>query len=100
MKKPDAFEHSAPALYDRFMGPLLFEPYARVVAERALAFHPARILEIAAGTGILTEALHRALPAARIVATDINAAMLAFAAQRVSSENVTFQPADALALPF
>ena len=25
---------STPALYDRYMGPLLFEPYAKLVAER------------------------------------------------------------------
>jgi hypothetical protein len=28
------FKHSATALYDRYMGPLLFEPYAQVVADR------------------------------------------------------------------
>jgi hypothetical protein len=28
------FAHSTPALCDRYMGPLLFEPYAKLVAER------------------------------------------------------------------
>lgn len=94
------FEHSTPALYDRYMGPLLFEPYAQVVADRAALLRPRRILELAAGTGIVTQALYRAMPEAEILATDINPAMLAFAAQRVRSPHVSFQPADALNLPF
>jgi ubiquinone/menaquinone biosynthesis C-methylase UbiE len=94
------FKHSTPALYDRYMGPLLFEPYARLVSHRAAALRPARVLEIAAGTGILTEALHRAMPDARITATDINPAMLDMAEQRLRSKNVSFESADALALPF
>jgi SAM-dependent methyltransferase len=94
------FAGSIPGLYDRFLGPLLFEPYAQEVAERARALAPRRILETAAGTGIVTEALHRALPVAEIVATDLNPAMLEVAAARISSPAVTFQPADALDLPF
>jgi hypothetical protein len=44
-----AFKHSTPALYERYMGPLLFEPFARLVAERATLLQPTRILETAAG---------------------------------------------------
>ena len=95
-----SFKHSTPALYDRYMGPLLFEPYAKVVAERAALLQPQRILETAAGTGILTRALHGALPQAQIVATDVNAVMLEVAAQRLSTDRVSFQPADAQNLPF
>ena len=82
------------------MGPLLFEPYARLIAKRAALLQPARILETAAGTGIVTDALHRAMPEAEIVATDVNPAMLEFAAQRVRSHKVSFRPADAQDLPF
>ena len=95
-----AFSGSIPALYDRCLGPLLFEPYARDLAERVAAIAPRRILETAAGTGIVTAALVRALPDAEIVATDLNQAMLDLAAQRVHSPSVTFQQADAQALPF
>lgn len=94
------FAGSIPGLYDRYMGPMLFEPYARVVAERAKALHPARILETAAGTGIVTAALHDALPDAEIVATDLNQAMLDVAAGRIHSDKVSFSQADALSLPF
>jgi ubiquinone/menaquinone biosynthesis C-methylase UbiE len=94
------FAGSIPAIYDSHMVPLLFRPYARLIAERAKTLHPARILETAAGTGVVTEELHAALPDAEIVATDLNEPMLAQAAGRVTSPNVTFQYADALDLPF
>ena len=82
------------------MGPLLFEPYAKLVAERCALLQPDRILETAAGTGIVTQALHRADPLAEIVATDINPAMLEFATQALRSEHISFQHADAQNLPF
>jgi ubiquinone/menaquinone biosynthesis C-methylase UbiE len=94
------FAGSIPAIYDRYMVPLIFAPYAEVVAERAAEFKPSRILETAAGTGVVTEALHRALPEADITATDLNAPMLDQLAQRLDVPNVRFQPADAQALPF
>ena len=78
-----AFAGSIPALYDRYLGPLLFAPYAADIAARAAALEPRHILETAAGTGIVTEALARALPEADIVATDLNQAMLDVAAGRV-----------------
>jgi ubiquinone/menaquinone biosynthesis C-methylase UbiE len=94
------FTGSIPALYDRCLGPLLFRPFAIDVAHRVRDWRPGHVLETAAGTGILTEALQRALPQAEIVATDLNPAMLDVASQRVAPGKVTFQPADAQALPF
>ena len=94
------FAGSIPGLYDRYMGPMLFAPYARLVADRAKALRPARILETAAGTGIVTAALHDAFPEAEIVATDLNQAMLDVAAGRIGSDQVTFAAADAQHLPF
>ena len=94
------FAGSIPELYDRYMVPLLFRPYAELSAERARAFRPKRILETAAGTGVVTDALHRAIPDAEIVATDLNPPMLEEAAKRVGDGNVRFQRADALDLPF
>jgi ubiquinone/menaquinone biosynthesis C-methylase UbiE len=94
------FAGSIPAIYDQYMVPLVFAPYAKLVAERAATLRPQRILETAAGTGVVTEQLHRALPEAQIMATDLNAPMLEQAARRISASNVRFQPADAQALPF
>jgi ubiquinone/menaquinone biosynthesis C-methylase UbiE len=94
------FAHSTPQLYDRYMGPLLFEPYANLVAERCAALQPESILETAAGTGIVTRAVHRAIPWAQIIATDSNSAMLDFAMRALRSEHVLFRHADAQNLPF
>src|SRR5690349_6545183 len=95
------FEGSIPETYDRYLGPLLFEPYARDLAARLAALAPARVLETAAGTGVATRALARALPAGTaIVATDPSRPMLDLAAARLETAEVTWQQADALALPF
>jgi ubiquinone/menaquinone biosynthesis C-methylase UbiE len=61
---------------------------------------PARILETAAGTGIVTRAVHDAVPEAQIVATDVNQTAIEFAAQRHRAAPVTFRRADAQDLPF
>ncbi|MCW2542091.1 MAG: ubiE 4 [Frankiales bacterium] len=75
---------SMPAVYDRCLGPALFAPYASEVAERARLLAPRRVLELAAGTGIATAQLVRALPTAEITATDLNPAMISWGAERVS----------------
>lgn len=64
-----AFAGSIPEFYDRCLGPFLFEPYAADLAARAVLLRPRRVLETAAGTGIVTAALAEALPEAEIVAT-------------------------------
>jgi ubiquinone/menaquinone biosynthesis C-methylase UbiE len=100
MAETDVFKHSTPALYDRYMGPLLFAPYAEHVAKRVAGAQPDRILETAAGTGIATRAVKEALPEAEVIATDINPGVVEFAAQHFQSEGVTFQAADAQQLAF
>jgi SAM-dependent methyltransferase len=87
-----------PDVYDRVLGPVLFAPFAEHVAALAAARKPQRILELAAGTGIVTSELVRALPGADIVATDLNPAMVSWAADRVPG--ATWLPADAQALSF
>lgn len=94
-----AFTGSVPRNYDRYMGPLLFEPYAAEVARRSAALEPVAILETAAGTGIVTRALVEALPDAKIVATDLNQAMLAVAAEKLEGR-AELREADAQDLPF
>jgi ubiquinone/menaquinone biosynthesis C-methylase UbiE len=102
MTKVDTvFSGSIPALYDKHMGPVIFEPYARDLAGRLSFPGAARVLETAAGTGIVTRALLRSLPAAvTVVATDLNQPMLDHAAKQVSSNRVVWQKADAQSLPF
>lgn len=101
MKATDIqFAGSIPEFYDRCLGPFLFEPYADDLAARASSLRPRRILETAAGTGIVTAALLRALPEAEIVATDLNPDMLRVAGSKIETSRVTFAPADAQSLPF
>jgi ubiquinone/menaquinone biosynthesis C-methylase UbiE len=94
------FAGNVPSNYDRLMVPLIFQPYAEEIASRARDLRPKRILETAAGTGVVTEALHHALPDAEIVATDLNQPMLDVAAERVRSGHVRYVAADAQDLPF
>ncbi len=96
------FAGSIPEIYDRFLVPLIFEAYARDLAERLARVRPQDVLETAAGTGVLTRAIAAKLaPSARIVATDLNQPMLALAAARQPGENrISWRQADALALPF
>jgi SAM-dependent methyltransferase len=95
------FAGSIPDLYERHLGPLLFEPYARDLAARVRVEAGGRLLELACGTGRLTRHLVSALPSgATIDATDLNEAMTLVARQRVPAAAVTWGTADATALPF
>ena len=95
------FTGSIPKLYETHLVPLIFEPYATDLAARLHSRNPTRILEIAAGTGVVTRALAAALPeSVSIVATDLNQAMLDQAAATGTVRPVEWRQADALALPF
>ncbi len=96
------FSGSIPENYDRYMVPLIFEPFAADLARRAALLLPNAVLETAAGTGVLTRALAAKLPASAIyMVTDLNQPMLDYAASRQGSDNrLTWRQADALALPF
>jgi ubiquinone/menaquinone biosynthesis C-methylase UbiE len=96
------FAGSIPEIYDRLLVPLIFEPYARDLAARIVGAKPADVLETAAGTGVLTNAIVSRLPASsRITASDLNQPMLDRAAARKALEGrVSWRQADALVLPF
>jgi SAM-dependent methyltransferase len=96
-----AFVGSIPELYDRHLGPMIFEPYALDMADRVARLAPKRILEIAAGTGVVTRALARRFPGVPITATDLNQPMLDHAAKHAPAGSaITWQQADAQTLPF
>jgi SAM-dependent methyltransferase len=95
------FAGSMPKLYQEHLVPLIFEPYAQDLAQRLAARKPSRILEIAAGTGVVTRHLTAMLPAgAAIIATDLNQGMIAMARELGTSRPVMWREADALQLPF
>jgi SAM-dependent methyltransferase len=97
-----AFIGSIPENYDRYLGPCLFEPYASDIVQRVKPPEGASVLEIACGTGIVSLRLRNSLPkSVRLVATDLNEAMLAYAAHKFeSNQSVEWQQADATELPF
>jgi SAM-dependent methyltransferase len=95
------FSGSIPKLYDDYLVPLIFQPYAQDLVGRLASRKPARVLEIAAGTGVVTRLLASTLPAsAAIVATDLNRPMLELAAAVGTSRPVQWREADAMQLPF
>ena len=95
------FAGSIPKLYETYLVPLIFEPYAVDLANRLGSRSLSRVLEIAAGTGVVTRALASALPeSASIVATDLNQAMLDQAAAVGTKRPVEWRQADAMQLPF
>ena len=95
------FAGAVPEMYETLMVPLIFEPYALDLADRLAPRSPRRVLEIAAGTGVVTRRLAARLPAAAtIVATDLNQAMLDHAASVGTARKVEWRQADAMQLPF
>ncbi|MCX5520013.1 methyltransferase domain-containing protein [Kaistia defluvii] len=96
------FVGDIPEHYDLGLGPVLFRVAAEDLARRVEAHNPAVVLEIAAGTGILSRQLRDRLPASvRITITDLNAPMLERAQTKFQpGEQVEFQTADAMVLPF
>jgi SAM-dependent methyltransferase len=96
-----AFAGSIPKLYEAYLVPLIFEAYAADLATRLASQSPRRVLEVAAGTGVVTRAMARALAAdVSIVATDLNQAMLDEASAVGTARPVEWRQADAMQLSF
>ena len=96
-----SFTGSIPEFYDRYLGPFMFDAYARDLARRLFASPAAVVLETACGTGIVTRRVREALPPdVRIVATDLNQAMIDYARVSLKGADVHWRTADACELPF
>ena len=101
METDKVFAGSIPKVYEQYLVPLIFEPYATDLAKRLQSRRLASVLEIAAGTGVATRALDAALaPGVAIVATDLNPAMIEQARAVGTKRAVEWRPADAMQLPF
>lgn len=96
------FAGSIPEIYDTYLVPLIFEGFAEDMAQRATRDSPNRVLETAAGSGVVTRALAPHLKAsAQYVVTDLNQPMLDHAArQQGEDRRITWQQANALELLF
>ncbi len=96
-----ASEKSVAEKYDRYLGPLLFEPFAEDIVSRIKGKNYDDVLELACGTGIVTRHLKKALPAStKLVATDLHAEMIKVAADSMPNEIINWQTADAHQLLF
>jgi len=95
------FAGSIPKIYDTYLVPLIFQRYADDLARRLGSRPVQRVLEVAAGTGVVTRVLAATLPErTEIVATDLNQAMLDHASSIATSRPVAWRQADAMQLPF
>jgi ubiquinone/menaquinone biosynthesis C-methylase UbiE len=101
-KPNSAFVGSIPDNYDRYLGPVLFDPYAVDLVSRLNVSADASVLELACGTGIVTRRLRDRLGSeAKLVATDLNEAMLDYASKKFRPEEIVeWKQADATDLPF
>ena len=95
------FTSSISKLYETYLVPLIFQPYAADLASRIASRSLSRVLEIAAGTGVVTRNLASVLPErVSIVATDLNQPMLDLASEIGTKRPVEWRQADAMQLPF
>ena len=87
-----------PDAYERWLVPAVFHPFAVDLARRAEAHAPKRVLELAAGTGVLTRELLAVCPDAEVTATDLNDAMVDLGREHAPA--AVWRQADAMHLPF
>ncbi len=100
------FTGSIPDLYERLMVPMIFECYADDLVTRVIDLEVGSVgiesvLEVAAGTGVLTRAMTERLPElVSITASDLNQAMVDRARLAGTTRPVTWRTADVMSLPF
>src|SRR4051812_26131619 len=98
---PIAFSGKIPQIYDAYLGTIFFEPYANDLANRVNKIKPKSLLEIAAGTGRVTRMLSAAIAKdGKIIASDINPAMVAFGKEQTKNNQIEWMQIDAHSLPF
>lgn len=87
--------------YEKYSGPVFFEPYAVEVANRIDSSSVKVALEIACGTGRVTRHLRSVItPEAKLIATDLSPDMLQVAKEELSGLPIEWQVADAQELAF
>jgi len=95
------FAGTVPELYDRLLVPLIFESYANDIVARIAEFELGSVLEVAAGSGVVTRAMAAGLPTSvAITATDLSQPMVDHAQSQGTSRPVEWRAADVMDLPF
>src|SRR5437016_13979242 len=100
MSSSAEFTNNVAENYEKYMGPVFFEPYAKDMTDRLETGNITAILEIACGTGQVTRLLRTKFPEAKITATDLNRGMLETAKKKIIDDKIEWRIADAQELPF
>jgi ubiquinone/menaquinone biosynthesis C-methylase UbiE len=92
---------SLPVIRDRYLGPSVLSPFADDMARRLSRVSVGPLLETAADTGLLTEAIASSVSAGlTIIATDPSDDMVRYASDKPGTARVIWQTADPCALAF
>jgi ubiquinone/menaquinone biosynthesis C-methylase UbiE len=95
------YSSTAAQHYEKYSGPVFFEPYALEVANRIDTSSVKVALEIACGTGRVTRHLRSVIaPEAKLIATDLSPDMLEVAKEALQGLPIEWQVADAQELAF
>jgi SAM-dependent methyltransferase len=96
-----SFAGSIPEVYERYLVPLLFQTFASDLVDRLESVAAGSLLEVAAGTGVVTREMAARLPVTvQITATDLNQPMLDHAAAIGTARPVAWRQADVMDLAF
>jgi ubiquinone/menaquinone biosynthesis C-methylase UbiE len=94
---------TAPELYERYLVPAITAIWAADLTDRAAPRPGERVLDVACGTGVVARlAAERVGSTGRVVALDVNAAMLAVARSlpATAGASIAWHEGSVLALPF
>lgn len=92
---------SAAEIYERFLVPPLFAPWADDLIDRAMVGPGDRVLDVACGTGIVARRAAARTGAGAVTGLDISRGMLAVArTTETDGPDITWVEGDALRLPF
>lgn len=87
--------------YEHYLGPVLFEPYAKILASRIESIPSQNVLELACGSGRATRHIRRALSReSQLWATDLSADMLTIAKRNLGDDGIHYKTEDIQNLSF
>jgi ubiquinone/menaquinone biosynthesis C-methylase UbiE len=91
---------TAAEIYEEYLVPAIFEPWARVLLDRAAPRPGERVLDVACGTGIVARlAADKVGTSGNVLGIDMNAGMLAVARKIAGTAGVEWKEGNATALP-
>jgi ubiquinone/menaquinone biosynthesis C-methylase UbiE len=91
---------NAAEIYEEYLVPAIFEPWARNLLDRAAPRPGERVLDVACGSGIVARlAAEQVGAAGTVVGVDINPGMIAVARKNAGAAGVEWKEGNATALP-